>query len=160
MVEFYYYFPYNFMARWFIDQLYTYESWLHFTDHWHTQTSVLITVSSVLFLATDFNTGSVTVSLNYTLQISHTNSSIHSRTLATKSFLQPPVHTVLLLLRSCPLPRECVYWAYAQKRPLFIRLSRGRCIATVVYTTIYIYMYRLRDYQFIYLIVIKISQFS
>jgi hypothetical protein len=39
----------------------------------HTHTSVLksITVSSRLFLATDFNTGTVAVSLNYTLQIWH-----------------------------------------------------------------------------------------
>jgi hypothetical protein len=40
-----------------------------------------IIVSTSRFLATDFNTGTVKVSLNYTLQISHIKSSLHSRTL-------------------------------------------------------------------------------
>jgi hypothetical protein len=45
---------------------------LHFTNDWHTQTSVLKSdaLSTVHFLATDFNTGTITVSLNYTFQIS------------------------------------------------------------------------------------------
>jgi hypothetical protein len=56
--------------------LYTHDSWLHFTGHWHTQTSVLsLLVSTSRFLATDFNTGTITVSPNYTLQISHRPSS-------------------------------------------------------------------------------------
>jgi hypothetical protein len=39
-----------------------------------------ITVSTSRFLATDFNTRIIIVSLNYTLQISHIKSSSHSRT--------------------------------------------------------------------------------
>jgi hypothetical protein len=42
-----------------------------------------ITVSTSRFLAKDFNTGTFTVSLNYTLQISHMKSSLNSRTIAT-----------------------------------------------------------------------------
>jgi hypothetical protein len=40
-----------------------------------------ITVSTSRFLATDFNTVTITVSLKYTLQISHIKSSPHSLTL-------------------------------------------------------------------------------
>jgi hypothetical protein len=56
----------------FIDHLYTHDSWLHFTDRWHTQTSVLILlkVSTSRFLATGFNTGTMTASQNYTFQMS------------------------------------------------------------------------------------------
>jgi hypothetical protein len=50
------------LVTWFIDH-----SWLHFTYHWHTQTSVL----RCRFLATDFKTGTITVSLNYTPNITH-----------------------------------------------------------------------------------------
>jgi hypothetical protein len=39
-----------------------------------------ITVSTSCFLATDFNIGTITVLLNYTLQILHIKSSLHSRT--------------------------------------------------------------------------------
>jgi hypothetical protein len=34
-----------------------------------------------------YNTGTITVSLNYTLQVLHINSSLHSRTPATNAFL-------------------------------------------------------------------------
>jgi hypothetical protein len=44
---------------------------------------------------------------------------------------------IILLLRSCPLPREGIYRAAAQKQSLFIRLFRGRCIATAVHADIY-----------------------
>jgi hypothetical protein len=45
-----------------------------------------ITVSTSHFLALDFNTGTITVSLNYILQTSHVKSSFHSHTLATLFF--------------------------------------------------------------------------
>jgi hypothetical protein len=43
-------------------------------------TLVSITVSTSRFLATDFNTGTITVLLNYTLQVLHIQSSLHSQT--------------------------------------------------------------------------------
>jgi hypothetical protein len=39
-------------------------------------------------------------------------------------------------MRSCPLPREHVYRAVAQKRPWYIRQCRGRCIVTVLHAKI------------------------
>jgi hypothetical protein len=48
------------------------------------------------FVVTDFNTETITVSLNYALQISHINSSLHSRTF-NWTFLQ---------LISCPKPSQ------------------------------------------------------
>jgi hypothetical protein len=85
-----------------------------------------ITVSTSRLLAKDFNTGTVTVSLNYTLQISHTESSFHSRILATTLFFTAfhtelfstdwvpgwqPLHTNVLVFSSqaafqlnCPQP--------------------------------------------------------
>jgi hypothetical protein len=55
---------------------------LYFTDHWHTQTSVLSLLQSPLAVSWQriCNTGTTIVSLNYTLQISHINSSLHSQT--------------------------------------------------------------------------------
>jgi hypothetical protein len=67
---------------------------LQFTDRLVCRQS--IPVSTSRFLATDFNTGTITVSLNYTLQISHIRC-LHRRTVATNTFLhslpssQPPV---------------------------------------------------------------------
>jgi hypothetical protein len=55
-----------------------------------------ITVSTSRFLATDFNKGATTVSLNYTLQISHIKSSFHSSTLATNYFLHSLPYGTLL----------------------------------------------------------------
>jgi hypothetical protein len=64
-----------------IDRLYTNGSWLHFTDHCHTDwCPPSITVSTSRSLTTDFNTVTITISLNYTLQISHIKSSLHRRT--------------------------------------------------------------------------------
>jgi hypothetical protein len=48
---------------------------------------------TIRFLATDFNTRTTIVSLNYTLQILHIKSSLLNCTLATNSFL----HSLLLL---------------------------------------------------------------
>jgi hypothetical protein len=79
----------------FIDHLYTHDSWLHFTDHWHTDhRHRSITSSTSRFLATDFNTGTITFPLNYTLQTSHIKSSLHSRTLVPNS---RPFYTNLLV---------------------------------------------------------------
>jgi hypothetical protein len=39
-----------------------------------------IAVSNGRFIATDLNTGTIIVSVNYTLQISHIKSSLHSQT--------------------------------------------------------------------------------
>jgi hypothetical protein len=64
----------------FFDRLYTHDSWLNFTHHWHTQCSPSITVSNSRFLGTDFNIGTMTVSLSYTFHISHIKSSLHRRT--------------------------------------------------------------------------------
>jgi hypothetical protein len=47
------------------------------------------------------------------------------------------LNTALLLLRSCLLLLERVYIAVTQKRPWYIRPSRGRFIATALYTTIH-----------------------
>jgi hypothetical protein len=61
----------------------------------------LLTVSTIHFLATDFNTGTITVSLNYTLQISHVNCSLHSRTLNSTE-----LHSIILMpqfLTAAPL---------------------------------------------------------
>jgi hypothetical protein len=83
-----------------------------------------ITVSSSPFLATDFNTGTVTLSLNYTLQMSHIKSSLYSRTFNWE-FLQLTIcpktsrlyhlgtdyteNTALILLCLDSLPQRCVY---------------------------------------------------
>jgi hypothetical protein len=45
-------------------------------------------------------------------------------------------NAILLLLRAYSLLREHVYWAVAQKWPLFIHLSHGHCIKTAVHATI------------------------
>jgi hypothetical protein len=45
-------------------------------------------------------------------------------------------NTVLLLLHSYSLPRECVYGAVAYEQLLFICLCRSCCIATAVHATI------------------------
>jgi hypothetical protein len=40
----------------YIDYLYIHDLWIHFTDHWHTQASVLSQLASTSrTLATDFN---------------------------------------------------------------------------------------------------------
>jgi hypothetical protein len=135
----------------FIDHLYAHDSWLHLTDHWHTQTKCpqSIIVSTNRFLATDFNTGCVTVSLNYTFQISHIKSFLHSWTfnwtLVQLILFFTASHIELCKDRICPFPvtsqhgprrnalfpavtpllrayslqRERVYRAVAQKRSLF-----------------------------------------
>jgi hypothetical protein len=41
------------------------------------------------------------------------------------------------MLLSCLLLRERVYRKFGQKRPSYIRPSRGRCIATALHVTIY-----------------------
>jgi hypothetical protein len=64
-----------------------------------------ITYSSSRFLATDFNTETITVSLNYTLQISHIKFSFHSRTLAINSFLHSLSYRTPL---NCQLSTKCV----------------------------------------------------
>jgi hypothetical protein len=46
-----------------------------------------ITVSTSRFMATDFNTVTITVSVNYTLQILHIKSSLHSRTFQLSTFV-------------------------------------------------------------------------
>jgi hypothetical protein len=54
-----------------------------FTNHWNTSISVLNLLASTRhFLAMDFIPGNITVSLNYTFQISQIKSSLHSRNLA------------------------------------------------------------------------------
>jgi hypothetical protein len=138
----------------FIDHLHTHDSWLHFTDHWHTQTRVLsLLVYTKRFLETDFKTRTITVSLKYTLQLSHTKSSLHSRDLNwallqiilffTASSTELPYNwlcpllitsrhgprrdipflTATVLLCAYSLPREHVSRAFAQKRPLFTESS-------------------------------------
>jgi hypothetical protein len=64
-----------------------------------------VTVSTSRFLAMGLNTGTVTASLNYTLQISHIESSFHSRTLETNSFLHSLPYRTLL---NCLCPRLVV----------------------------------------------------
>jgi hypothetical protein len=49
-----------------------YEKWCSVSD--------FNTVAVRCFLTTDFNVGTIRVSLNYTLQISHKKSTLHSRT--------------------------------------------------------------------------------
>jgi hypothetical protein len=61
---------------------------LQITDT-HRLVSSVYYILHTRFLATDFNTGTITVSLNYTLHISHMKCSLHSRTLATVSFTAP-----------------------------------------------------------------------
>jgi hypothetical protein len=46
-----------------------------------------------------------------------------------------PFPRVILLLRAYSLSRERVYQSVAEKRPLFIRLSRSHCITTAVHAT-------------------------
>jgi hypothetical protein len=55
-----------------------------------------------------------------------------------------------LMFRSCPLQRERVYRAVAQKRPLFGSLSRGRCVATAVDNTFYLNDNVIDDYCFLW----------
>jgi hypothetical protein len=62
---------------------------LQITDTHGTVSSVYITVSTSCFLATDFNNRTITVSLNYTLQASHMESSLHSHILATNFISRP-----------------------------------------------------------------------
>jgi hypothetical protein len=45
-------------------------------------------------------------------------------------------NVVLVLLCSCPLPRERVYRVFVLQHPLFIRPSRGRCIAATVHAIV------------------------
>jgi hypothetical protein len=65
-----------------------------------------VAVSTSRFLATDFNTQCVTVSLNYTLQISHLKSSLHSQTF-NWAVLQPT---------SCPRPSQLFYLARPHRK--------------------------------------------
>jgi hypothetical protein len=53
--------------------------------------SILSIIVSTRFLATDYNTGTI-FSLNYTLQVTHIKSSLHSRTRASNTFLQSLPH--------------------------------------------------------------------
>jgi hypothetical protein len=64
----------------FIDNLYSHDSWPHFTDPIAHAKSRSVVVCTSRFLATDFNTGTITASLNHTLQISHIKPFFHSRT--------------------------------------------------------------------------------
>jgi hypothetical protein len=67
------------------------------TNHWHIDYCPQpITVSTRCFLATDFNTGSITVSLIYSLLISHIKSSLHSR-----PFNWEPLHLTVATNRPC-----------------------------------------------------------
>jgi hypothetical protein len=53
----------------------------HFTVHCYTHYCPLsVTASTIRFLTTDFNTGTIKLSPNYTFQISHKNVSLHSPT--------------------------------------------------------------------------------
>jgi hypothetical protein len=84
-----------------IDDLYTHNSWLHFTDHWHTQTSVLSVLQSPLAVSWQrILTQAVTVSLNYTHQISH---KVITAALSTNYIPGwRPFHTSLLVFSSQP----------------------------------------------------------
>jgi hypothetical protein len=55
-----------------------------------------VTVSASRFLAVDFNTGTIKVSLNYAIQIPHIKSSFRSRTLAPNYFLHSLPHRNLV----------------------------------------------------------------
>jgi hypothetical protein len=54
-------------------------------------------------------------------------SKLSSLYLGTDHIENTPFPTVSLLLRTYSFPREPIYRAVAQKRPLFIRLSRSHC---------------------------------
>jgi hypothetical protein len=60
-----------------------------------------VPVSIIRSLATDCNTGTITVSLNYALQISHIKSYLHRRTLATKTFLRSLPYSTELSTDNC-----------------------------------------------------------
>jgi hypothetical protein len=140
----------------FIDHLSTHDSRIHFTDHCHTQTIVLNILQSPIAVSwqRSFNTGTTTVSLNYTLQILYMKSFLHSRpfkwaplkitscpkTVLVKTSWNGPHRkhrfSVVPLLRLCLLLRERVYRAVAPKRLWYICLSHGRCIITALHVTI------------------------
>jgi hypothetical protein len=92
---------------WPITHLYTHDSWLKFTGQYHTQTSVFSLLKSPIaeFMATDFITGTITVSLNYTLLI---KSAIHSRTF-NWAVLQL---TLFFTASSIELPLNRQYYAW------------------------------------------------
>jgi hypothetical protein len=68
----------------------------------HAQTSVLgLLVSTNCFLETNFNTGTIIVSLNHTLQISHIKFSLYSHTLAANSFLHSLLYRTEFSIDNC-----------------------------------------------------------
>jgi hypothetical protein len=72
------------MVTRFTGHLYTHASWLHFTDHWHTHTSVLSLLKSPLSVSWQrILTQELQRSRWITHSRYHTKSSLHSRTLAT-----------------------------------------------------------------------------
>jgi hypothetical protein len=128
----------------------------HFTVHCYTHyCPQSITVSTSRFLATDFNTGTVTVSLNYTLQITHkvfSQLDLQLSTLATNSFLHSLPYRIELCLTLCPTYNISAQTTYKTQlyyccvhvcccRNVFTKPlcpSRSRCITTARHTTIYL----------------------
>jgi hypothetical protein len=87
------------------------QSELHFTDHWHRLRVLSLLHHHYMFPGSGFNTGTVTVLLNYTLQISHIrvefsfHSCSHAKLLSTDISTNWvlgswPFHTSLLVFSS------------------------------------------------------------
>jgi hypothetical protein len=113
---------------------------LQFTDRLVCPQS--IPVSTTRFLATDFNTGTIIVSLNYTLQISHIRS-LHRRTLATNTFLHSlPYRTELTTAWVAQIvfritPRHGLHRKQPRHYIVVEECLAGRCIGTVSEETAY-----------------------
>jgi hypothetical protein len=115
-----------------------------------------VTVSTSRFLATDFNTGTITVSLNYTLHISHIKSSLHSRTfnwallqLSLTIFFELPYRTdlvapVVSVITSRHGPTENTALIFFRAYMLRELRSNGHCLqsrrlATGLHATLLIF---------------------